>query len=222
MRRYFVVAMLLLVCQHSFAQDSNDDNGLRIQAAIDACISLRDAFVANDSAAMAISADLLGGQHPAIFSNIECQDEDIHSLDGHLVFEAEFVRQFLISSSVLDSADTIYEGIKADLERGQTPDGSILTMTCVVKAGQSTKYIFTSQGHQELAVVAEAGGMITMKIRVTNRTGLDRRYDDTHNVKDGMPHRQVCFDLPNDKANMVELEVVNCGAKDCSIVIISN
>lgn len=106
--------------------------------------------------------------------------------------------------------------------RGQTPNGSIFTKTGFVKAGRSTRYTFTSKGYQELAVVAEAGGLVTMKIHVTNTAGLDQRYDDTKDVKKGRPQRQAHFTLPKDRANTVELVVVNCGQKDCSFVVISN
>ena len=129
-------------------------------------------------------------------------------------------------------ADSIAEGKdvygKADdmnrstAHRGQTSDGSILTKTCFVKAGKSTKYSFASKGHQELAVVAEAGGLVTMKIHVTNNAGLDKRFDDTKNVKKGMPQRKTSFELPTDRRNTVELEIINCGKKDCSFVVISN
>ena len=106
--------------------------------------------------------------------------------------------------------------------RGQYTDGKVHTKTCFVKAGKSTKYSFGSKGHQELAVVAEAGGLVTMKIHVTNSSGLDFRKDDTKSVKKGMPQRKTSFELPNDRRNIVELEIVNCGKKDCSFVVISN
>ena len=61
-----------------------------------------------------------------------------------------------------------------------------------------------------------------MKIRVTNSAGFDKRYDDTKNVKKGMPQRKTFFELPQDHSNLVELEVVNCCEKDCSFVVISN
>ena len=91
-----------------------------------------------------------------------------------------------------------------------------------VKAGKSTKYNFFSKGHQELAVVAENGGLVTMKIHVTNSAGLDVRHDDTKSVKRGLPQRKTSFELPTDRRNTVELEVVNCGNKDISFVVISN
>lgn len=114
------------------------------------------------------------------------------------------------------------ESIPDETVRGQTANGSILTKTCFVKAGESTKYTFTSQGHQELAVVAEAGGLVTMKIHVTNNVGLDKRYDDTKNVRKGEPHRKTSFELPTNCKNLVELEIVNCCERDCSFVVISN
>ena len=111
---------------------------------------------------------------------------------------------------------------RSTAHRGQTTNGSYLTKTCFVKAGKSTKWTFASKGHQELAVVAEAGGLVTMKIRVTNSAGLDRRFDDTKSVKAGLPQRKTVFELPTDRKNTVELEIVNCGKKDCSFVVISN
>jgi hypothetical protein len=61
-----------------------------------------------------------------------------------------------------------------------------------------------------------------MKVHVTNSAGLDKRYDDTKAVKKGMSQRKTSFELPTDRRNIVELEIVNCGKKDCSFVVISN
>lgn len=84
------------------------------------------------------------------------------------------------------------------------------------------KYTFPSKGRQELAVVSEAGGRVTMKVHVTNKKGLNKRYDDTTSVKLGLPNRKTTFMLPGDCVNIVELEVVNCSKKDISFVVISN
>ena len=99
---------------------------------------------------------------------------------------------------------------------------SILTKTCFAKAGKSVKYTFPSKNKQILAVVAEAGGRVTMKVHVTNKKGLNKRYDDTTSVKLGLPNRKTTFMLPGDCVNTVELEVVNCSKKDISFVVISN
>ena len=147
-------------------------------------------------------------------------DDSIASLNGHLVFDEAFADSLAAgNTSVYNKADDMN---RTTAHRGQTTDGSYLTKTCFVKAGKCTKWIFASKGHQELAVVAEAGGLVTMKIRVTNSSGFDRRFDDTKQVKKGLPQRKTSFELPTDKKNSVEIEIINCGKKDCSFVVISN
>jgi hypothetical protein len=180
---------------------------------------MRDAVANNDSAAIKQSANDLKAAGTTNFSSLRCKDDSIASLNGHLVFDEAFADSIAEGKDVYSKADDLN---RSTAHRGQTADGSILTKTCFVKAGKSTKYSFASKGHQELAVVAEAGGLVTMKVHVTNSAGLDKRFDDTKNVKKGMPQRKTSFELPTDRRNTVELEVVNCGEKDCSFVVISN
>lgn len=192
-----------------------------IQAVMDACIALRDAVATGDTLAIRQSANDLKAVGTVSFNSLRCKDESIPSLDGHLVFDEAFADSLASgNTSVYHKANEMNKRVSA--YRGQTADGSYLTKTCLVKAGQSAKYTFASKGHQELAVVAEAGGLVTMKIRVTNNAGLDRRYDDTQNVKTGLPQRKTSFNLPMNRKNIVELEIINCGNKDCSFVVISN
>ena len=136
--------------------------------------------------------------------------------DEHVIFNEEY------AEAKAEGREPFPNVGASPIHRGQTADGSILTKTCFVKAGKSTKYSFASKGHQELAVVAESGGLVTMKVHVTNSAGLDKRFDDTKYVKKGMPQRKTSFELPTDRRNTVELEVINCGTKDCSFVVISN
>ena len=200
------------------AQDQTDET-LSIDAAINACIAMRDAVANNDSAAIKQSAVDLKAVGTTDFNSLRCKDDSIASLNGHLVFDEAFADSIAEGKDVYGKADDLN---RSNAHRGQTSDGSILTKTCFVKAGKSTKYTFASKGHQELAVVAEAGGLVTMKVHVTNTAGLDKRFDDTRNVKKGMPQRKTSFELPTDRRNTVELEVINCGTKDCSFVVISN
>lgn len=215
-----VLTILSVVCTFSaYAQESSTDN-MTIQGVIDACISMRDAVAAGDTAAIRQSGQDLKASGVTSFNSLRCKDDSISSLNGHLVFDEAFADSLASgNTSVYDQADDMN---RSSAHRGQTADGSYLTKTCFVKAGKSTKWTFASKGHQELAVVAEAGGLVTMKIRVTNSAGFDRRYDDIKSVKAGLPQRKTSFELPTDKRNTVELEVVNCGKKDCSFVVISN
>ncbi len=217
--RQFKLISLFLLCTLSVSAQQEDSVCITIQAAIDACIAMRDAVAAKDTAAIRQSGKDLKAVGSVSFNSLRCKDDTPSSLNGHLVFDEAFADSLAEGKDVYQKADVMS---RSSAHRGQTADGSILTKTCFVKAGKSTKYTFASKGHQELAVVAEAGGLVTMKIHVTNSAGLNKRFDDTKNVKKGMSHRKTSFELPNDKKNTVELVVVNCGKKDCSFVVISN
>lgn len=219
MRKKIVLLVMLCEVITSLSAQSPNCEKMSIQAAIDACVSMRDAVAANDLVAIKKSSEDLKATCTKHFSTLRCKDDSVASLNGHLVFIESFADSLAEGKNVFGKADNIS---RSQVHRGQTADGTILTKTCLVKAGRSTKYTFASKGHQELAVVAEAGGLVTMKIRVTNSAGLNKRFDDTKNVKKGMPQRKTSFELPNDRRNTVELEVINCGNKDCSFVVISN
>ncbi len=218
MRTLFISLLTVLGILTVSAQDQVDES-LSIDATINACIAMRDAVANNDSAAIKQSAKDLKAAGTTSFNSLRCKDDSIASLNGHLVFDEAFADSIAEGKDVYGKADDL---TRSTAHRGQTADGSILTKTCFVKAGKSTKYTFASKGHQELAVVAEAGGLVTMKVHVTNSAGLDKRFDDTKNVKKGMPQRKTVFELPSDRRNTVELEIINCGNKDCSFVVISN
>lgn len=217
--RHLVFSMLLLTCTTCVVAQNETCEQMSIDAAFNACVAMRDAVASNDTAAIRHSATALRDCQTTAFHSLRCKDDSIASLNGHLVFDEVFADSLAEGKDVYRQADDIS---RTRTHRGQTADGSILTKTCFVKAGGSTKYTFASKGHQELAVVAEAGGLVTMKIHVTNREGLDRRYDDIKSVKKGLPQRKTSFELPSDKKNTVELEILNRGAKDCSFVVISN
>ena len=219
MKRIATLVFSLFCAITVFAQ--NEQSGdMSIQAAIDACMAMRDAVAANDTAAIRQSASDLKAAGTTSFYSLRCKDDSIASLNGHLVFDEAFADSLASgNTSVYDKADDMN---RSTAHRGQLTNGGTLTKTCFVRAGKSTKWTFASKGHQELAVVAEAGGLVTMKIRVTNSAGLDRRFDDTKSVKVGLPQRKTSFELPSDRRNTVELEIVNCGKNDCSFVVISN
>lgn len=214
-----ISVLIAALCTLPIAAQDNETDDLAIQSAIDACIAMRDAVAVGDTAAIRQSSEALRDCNTMDFYTLQSTARTTPSLNGHLVFEEAFADSLAAGKDVYDQADEI---IRTRTVRGQTSDGSILTKTCFVKAGKSAKYTFSSQGHQELAVVAEAGGLVTMKIHVTNSAGLNFRKNDIKNVKIGLPQRQTSFDLPTNIKNTVELEIINCGKKDCSFVVISN
>lgn len=100
---------------------------------------------------------------------------------------------------------------------GQTGYG-ILTKTILVKSNKTVKYKFSTRGKQELGVIAEPGGKITLRIHVTNTDGLDKWYTKI----EGKQSQRISFETPRNKRNVVELEIFNCVNKNISCVIISN
>lgn len=217
-----VLIALSVFCVLNISAQEDATGKMGIQVVMNACIALRDAVEAGDTAAIRQSANDLKAVGTVSFNSLRCKDESVPSLDGHLVFDEAFADSLASGNTSVYQKANVMNSSRSSAHRGQTADGSYLTKTCLVKAGQSTKYTFASKGHQELAVVAEAGGLVTMKIHVTNSAGLDRRYDDTKNVKTGLSQRKTSFDLPVNRRNIVELEIINCGNKDCSFVVISN
>ena len=220
MKRICVFISILFCTISLFAQENSADT-FSIDGVMNACIRLRNAVADNDTLSIQQSAEDLRSFVIGDFYGLRCKDDTVASLKGHLVFDENF------ADSIVSNKDAAFhhsdEINKRTISmRGQSADGSILTKTCFVKAGESTKYSFRAKGHQELAVVAEAGGLVTMKIHVTNSAGLNERHDDTKDVTKGRPHRKTSFELPTNKTNTVELVVFNCGDNDISFVVISN
>lgn len=187
--------------------------------AYNACIFMRDAIANKDIDAIRRSAENFKSLNIVSFNSLRCIDDVIPPLNGHVVFNDVFAIRLANGEDVYNHADEISRSV---VHRGQTTDGPVLAKTCMVKAGNRCKYTFASKGHQEMAVIAESGGLVTMRIHVTNSKGLDLWYNDTSDVKKGQPQRMASFDLPTDCRNNVELEIFNCGKKDVSFVVLSN
>lgn len=224
----FIILFFISVFIGSFNLSAQDevsdtteisDTAEIIQDAIDACIAMRDAAATGDNAALLKSAEDLQACGPVNFNGLYCQDDTILSVNGHLVFDEAFADSLANGRDAYRHADDLN---RSAAHRGRTANGAILTRTCFVKAGQSTKYSFYSKGRQELAVVAEAGGLLTMRVHVTNNAGLNEWHNDTTDVKKGRPQRKTAFNLPNNRLNTVDLEVINCTNRDISFVVISN
>lgn len=228
MKRITILLLITLFTSHlctsaqettsATVQEINDSTDI-IQSTIDACIAMRDAAAAGDSAALMQSAMELRQNEVANFNSLRCKDDTIGSLIGHLVFDEAFADSLATGHDAYRSADDLN---RTAAHRGRTADGSVLTRSCFVKAGKSSRYSFSSKGHQELAVVAEAGGLVSMKVHCTNSAGLDVWHNDTRDFRAGRPQRKIAFDLPNNRRNTVEIEVFNRSTRDISFVIISN
>lgn len=217
MKRITFIFITIFSTFTAFAQNEAEDSA-KVQAVFDALINLRDAAGNNDTAAIRRSSSELKSCNIIDFQSLQCMDDTTYSLNGHLLFDETF-------------ADSLAEGVNVynrtdELNSRRTTRGpvgnSIFTRTGFVKKDGVAKYTFLSRDNQILAVVAESGGRVTLRIHAKNATGFDKRYNDTTDVYTGRPQRKATFQLPSTPPCRVELEVINCSNKDISFAVISN
>lgn len=192
-----------------------------IQSAIDACVLLTQAAEANDTTALREAKEAMEQCAFAPFGSLRKLDKsEDKSLDGHLVFNVAFADSLANGKDAYKNADIIN---KTTTHRGQMEGGQILTKTILIKAKGKSEYKFPSRDHQELAVVAEPGGLITTRVHAVNKDkGVDEWHNDTTEVKKGKNSRKTAFTLPHSPRSQVTLEITNCTNKDISVVVISN
>lgn len=216
MKKILFTLIVSMCSVYASAQEATDN--MSIDDVMDACIAMQEALENNDTIALKNAAESLRETKTAAFTSLRCKDDSISSLNGHFVFNDVFVDSLSYGANPYEQADNIN---RSTTHRGQMTSGSKLTKTCMVKAGKSTRYTFASRGRQELGIVAEPGGLFITRIHVTNTSGLNEWHNDTKNPN-GTRRYKTAFDLPSDKRNTVELEVINKSGKDISFVVISN
>lgn len=216
--KYIILLLLSTTISVSKAQEIVSDN-MSIDVVFNACVAMQESIEKNDTTALMEAAAKLKEAKATHFSSLHCKDDTISSLKGHFVFNEIFVDSLMAGKDAYLDAENIN---RTTVHRGQTVNGSILTKTCFVRAGKSTKYTFASRGLQELGIIAEPGGRVYVRIHVTNRNGLDMRYNDDKNAIKGARRYRKSFNLPINQPNTVELEVINRGNQDTSFVVISN
>ncbi|MDY6437395.1 MAG: hypothetical protein SPK72_07480 [Bacteroidales bacterium] len=219
MRRLLTAFGCVLVMMSAYSQES-DYHGMKISDVVDACITMRDAVAAHDTISLKKSADNLRSIATKEFIGLKAETTTPTTMDGHLVFDDAFADSLANGIDVYQRTGEMIRN--SNISRGQNPDGSIKTKTLLLTAKGSTKQEFRASGHQEIAVVPEAGGLVTMKIHVSNSAGLNENYDDNRHVAIGESYRARAFELPKKPISKVEVEIINCSDKDISFVIISN
>lgn len=213
MKKVVLIFLFAFFSSAIYAQDT-----LYIQAAIDACIALRDAAAAKDSAAIEDAARMLKGFDMRNFAYLSSRNREDEFSSGEIkVLDNAFIDSLLnghISSARISGNNPV---------RGQTKDGSIFSKTYRMKAKETKFLTFPSCGYQKLSVIAFADGRITLKVRARNNAaGFNGTFDDTDDVLGGRRERNLSFTLPDSPISKVELSVVNCTEKEFDIVVISN
>lgn len=192
-----------------------------IQAAIDACLLLAESAESKDTIAIRKAKVAMEECNLSDFGLLRAQNQDENeSLEGHLVFNAAFADSLANGKDAYKNSDNIN---RSSVHRGQMQRGGILTKTCLIKAKGKSVYTFFSSDRQELAVVAEPGGLITTRVHAVNKTKeINEWHNDTTDVTKGRNSRKTAFNLPSRPRSQVTLEITNCTNKDITVVVISN
>lgn len=230
MKRLFVIILSISAISIKAQEASNDAVVIAnedscstegIQSAIDACLLLAESAETKDPDALREAMTAMQECRLADFNLLRKQNSDENeSLKGHLVFNAAFANSLAEGKDPYPYADNIN---KSTAHRGQMPPGQIYTKTCFVKANGKSVYTFISRDRQELAIVAEPGGLVTTRVHAVNdETGVNEWHNDTVDVTKGRRSRKSAFMLPHSSNSQITLEITNCTNKDISVVVISN
>lgn len=211
MKKLLLILFMLCGYMSLSAQNFSEEFG----KVYDACMSLRSASISGSTSLMKSAGVELKEAETKFFSTLKCLDKNKPSLNGHFVFDHEFVDSLIINKNVYSFAQGYAERVA---ERGMSTRGNIYIKTCCVSASSSTRYSFVSSGYQELAVIAEGDGLINLRVYdATNKVW----HNDTQDLNVGRPSRTRTFEVPNTHARL-EIEVINKTDKDISFVVISN
>ena len=189
-----------------------------MQQVFDACWTMRTAISAGNTASLKSANEDFKKCNIRQFSSLRPQESDIISLDGHFVWDEAFADSLIEGRDVRKFAQRYAE---RGTHRGTAGirGGAICIKSCAVKGKGKARFTFVSHDHQELAVIAEPQGNITLRVFCKN---TNKWHNDDIDVKRGRESRVQIFDIPENVKETVELEVINCCDKDISFVVISN
>lgn len=218
MKNLIIILLMQVLTIVGYAQTLSKD----VQKVYDACVKLSNSIGTGNISGIRSANKELKKCPVKPFVMFQNMNENPLSVDGHFVFDEVFVDSLLTGRDVYKFASRY---VNKD-RRGRLDNSNIIfTKTCVVRGGESEKYMFISKGHQELAFVTEPSnteskkGMIS--VRIYDKTH-DKWYNDTEQVKTGKPTRVFVLDLPSNENTCLIVEVINCEKKDISFVVISN
>lgn len=183
-----------------------------MQAAYEACLRMRKAIGSGSPTSLKAASDAFAACETKPFDVLRCLTPDPLPLDGHFVFDEAFVGDLIKGRDV-------YKFAQRYAKRGTSSNGRIFDKTCAVRGLSSVKYSFPSKGLQELAIITEPGGLVTL--RIYDKTN-DKWYNDTEDVKTGRESRCMIINLPENKRSVLEIEIINTIDKDISFVILAN
>ena len=179
--------------------------------------SLREAYGSRDTQLLSKINEELKKYEVSYIQGIDCISNDEPSLEGHLIFDTEYI-DYLIQSIPAANFEKYYKQYKS--VRGAVDATAICTKTFAVRAYGKTRLKYCDYGGwSEFAIITEPGGLVNVVIR--NKTlGTTRELNE--NTGKGSPLCQFPQIYEEGKFNEVEIDVINCTDKDISFVVVSS
>lgn len=211
MKHILLTSALLIFASNSFAQQQL---GKSMQEVFDACWAMRTAISAGNTTSLKSANEDFKRCNVLPFIDLTPEESDIISLNGHFVWNDEFVDSLIINRKVRENAQKY-----AEIKRQAGKRGAIYVKTYAVKSKGTAKFYFPTTKHQDIAVIAEPLGKISLRMRGmrTKKTS-----NDDQDVRRGQEYRIRTFDIPNGVSETIELQVINCSKRDISFVVICN
>jgi len=217
MKKILSIAVLLIICFSVQAQQRDAKLSAPMEKAVDACKNIANAMASMNAEQLKAANKVLKAADIVNFGNLRLVQGKDMSVDGHFIFDEEFVDSLIVNRKVREFSSRYAK--KRGSNRGSTGvNGRIKMTTKALKAGQSATWKTSNHKTAEYAIVAEPGGLFTMTIR--NETGKIV-YTETVNNKRGAEVRKVRIPLP-DYHTKIFLDIKNNSKTDASFAILSN
>ena len=207
MKKLLFIATLLITMTATVAAQKKLST--QSQKLFDACWALRTAISSGNTSSLKSANTAFKACKAGDFSSLKLISPKQTSLNGFFVWDEDFVDELITDRNARKFAQKYAENRAV---RGTSGKGGYVK-TLMVKKNGNTKFSFTTRDLEELSVIAEPGGKVTVRIYDTN---------DTEDVKRGRDFRTHIIQFPKNVVTTLEVEVINCGKKDISFAVLSN
>lgn len=212
MKKLLFIATLLIIMTATVAAQKKLST--QSQKLFDACWALRTAISSGNTSSLKSANAAFKACKAGDFSSLKLISPKQTSLNGFFVWDEDFVDELIAGRNVRKFAQKYAESRAVRGSRSK-----VCIKTLMVKKKSSTKFSFDTRNLEELSIIAEPGGKLTVRIYDTK---AKKWYNDTEDVKRGREFRTHIVQLPKNVVTTWEVEVINCSKKDISFAVLSN
>ena len=213
MKKLFIIDTLLIAMTMTVA--AQQKLSPQSQKLFDACWALRTAISSGNTSSLKSANTAFKSCKAGDFSSLRLISPKQTSLNGFFVWDEDFVDELIAGRNARKFAQKYAENRAV---RGASGKGGYVK-TLMVKKNGNTKFSFTTRDLEELSIIAEPGGKLTIRIYDTK---AKKWYNDTEDVKRGREVRTHIVKLLKNVVTTWEVEVINCSKKDISFAVLSN